>query len=249
MGNTDKINTGTTRNVSKMQTFCEIQEVDEILRSLATKHQADFSAKLTPGCKPMLGVKIPDLRKIARQIAKQDYKKFLEECPEEYYEHEMLKGLVIGYARDDFEVILKYADEFVPRIHDWAVNDVFCSSFKIAQKNCEKTWQWLSGYAAAEEEFSQRVVAVMLMSHFLTDEYIDRVLECMNRLKFDGYYTKMGVAWCVATAYAKYPRQTQEFLENNELDDWTFNKSIQKMLESFRVSDKDKEVLKKMKKI
>lgn len=223
------------------------QDIDDMLKSLATRHQADFSAKLTPGCKPMIGVKIPELRKIAKQIAKQDYKKFLEEYPEEYFEHEMLKALVIGYAKDDFDVIIGYADAFVPKIHDWAVNDIFCSTFKIAQKNREKVWDWLSGYAAVEEEFSQRVVAVMLMSHFLVDEYIDRVLECMNNLKYDAYYTKMGVAWCVATAYAKYPEKTHKFLLYNELDDWTFNKSIQKMTESFRVSDTDKEILKKMK--
>lgn len=223
------------------------ENIDDMLKSLATRHQADFSAKLTPGCKPMIGVKIPELRKIAKQIAKQDYKKFLEEYPEEYFEHEMLKALVIGYAKDDFDVIIGYADAFVPKIHDWAVNDIFCSTFKIAQKNREKVWEWLSGYAVIEEEFSQRVVAVMLMAHFLVDEYIDKVLECMNRLKYDGYYTKMGVAWCVATAYAKYPEKAHKFLLDNELDDWTFNKSIQKMTESFRVSDTDKELLRKMK--
>lgn len=223
------------------------QDIDDMLKSLATRHQADFSAKLTPGCKPMIGVKIPELRKIAKQIAKHDYKKFLEEYPEEYFEHEILKALVIGYAKDDFDVIISYADAFVPKIHDWAVNDIFCSTFKIAQKNREKVWEWLSGYAVIEEEFSQRVVAVMLMAHFLVDEYIDKVLECMNRLKYDGYYTKMGVAWCVATAYAKYPEKTHKFLLDNELDDWTFNKSIQKMTESFRVSDTDKELLRKMK--
>lgn len=223
------------------------ENIDDMLKSLATRHQADFSTKLTPGCKPMIGVKIPELRKIAKQIAKQDYKKFLEKYPEEYFEHEILKALVIGYAKDDFDVIIGYADAFVPKIHDWAVNDIFCSTFKIAQKNREKVWEWLSGYAVIEEEFSQRVVAVMLMAHFLVDEYIDKVLECMNRLKYDGYYTKMGVAWCVATAYAKYPEKTHKFLLDNELDDWTFNKSIQKMTESFRVSDTDKELLRKMK--
>ena len=103
------------------------------------------------------------------------------------------------------------------------------------------------GYGAKQEEFSQRITAVLLMSHFLTDDYIDRVLEQMNRLNFDGYYTKMGVAWCVATAYAKYPEKTYAFLLDNRLDDWTYNKSIQKMRESFRVSAEDKEMLQKMK--
>ncbi|MDD6798736.1 MAG: DNA alkylation repair protein [Clostridia bacterium] len=223
------------------------ENIDELLEKMATKHQAAFNSKLVPGSKPILGVKIPELRKMAKQIAKQDYKKFLTEYPEEYYEHELLKAFVIGYAKDDFETVIKYADEFVPKIHDWAVNDAFCQTFSIARKNREETWEWLSKYVTSDAEFPQRVVAVLLMSHFLVDEYIDRVLECMNRLKYDGYYTKMGVAWCVATAYAKYPGKTLEFLKDNELDDWTYNKSIQKMAESFRVSDEDKKMLKKMK--
>lgn len=224
-----------------------MENIDETLKELATQRQAEFNAKLTPGCKPMLGVKLPNLRKMAKEIAKEDYKKFLEEYPEDYYEHEMLKGLVIGYAKDDFETLLRYANAFIPKIHDWAVCDVFCQTFKATQKNREEAWNWLMKYAYADGEFEQRVVAVMLMSHFLTDEYTDKVLECMNRLKNEGYYTRMGVAWCVATAYAKYPEKTRKYLENNELDDWTFNKSIQKMTESYRISDEDKTALRKMK--
>jgi hypothetical protein len=95
-------------------------------------------------------------------------------------------------------------------------------------------------YAVKEEEFSQRVVAVLTMSHFLIPEYIDKVLNVMDELQYDAYYTKMGVAWCVATAYAKFPKETAVYLANNKLQDWTNNKAIQKMCESYRVADEDK---------
>lgn len=217
------------------------------LNELKSNKQAEFSSGLTPGCKPMLGVRIPELRKIAKQLAKEDYTFFLENASEEYWEYQQLKAFAIGYVKADVQQVLKLADEFIPKIQDWSVNDSFCQNFTIARKHREPVWDWLMGYAAKEDEFSQRVVAVMLLSHFLVEEYIDKVLIVCDRLQFEGYYTKMAVAWCVATAYAKFPRKTHEYMLNNHLSDWTYNKAIQKMVESYRVSDADKAVLRTMK--
>ena len=132
----------------------------------------------------------------------------------------MLQGLVIGYVKAEMEELLEYAAAFIPKIHDWSVNDGFCSTFKIVRKHRAEVWDFLMQYRASESEFEQRVVAVMLMDH-----------------------CKMGVAWGIATAYAKFPQETQAFLLENELDDYTYNKAIQKMLESYRVSAEDKEML------
>ena len=96
-------------------------------------------------------------------------------------------------------------------------------------------------YAKSDQEFEQRVVAVMLMDHFLTEEYIARVLSVWDRLDHPGYYRKMGVAWGVATAYAKYPKETYAFLLENHLDDETYNKAIQKMIDLTGISAEDKE--------
>lgn len=215
-------------------------ELEPRLRSLASGHQAEFSSSLTPNSKPMLGVRLPELRKIAKEIAKTDYKGFLEECPDTYFEYETLQAYVLGYAKDDIETILSYADRFVPKIGDWSVSDSFCQNFSIARKYPERVFDWLMGYAKKEEEFFQRVAAVLLMSHFLVPEYIGKVLDVMNILQFDGYYKKMGVAWCVATAYAKFPKETAVYLADNKLQDWTYNKAIQKMCESYRVAEDDK---------
>lgn len=215
-------------------------ELEQRLRELASEHQAKFSEGLTPNCKPMLGVRLPELRKIAKEIAKTDYRGFLEECPDTYFEYETLQAYVLGYAKDDIETILSYADRFVPKICDWSVNDSFCQNFSIARKYPDRVFSWLMDYAKKEEEFSQRVVAVLLMSHFLVPEYIDKVLASMDILQYDGYYTKMGVAWCVATSYAKFPKETAAYLSDNKLQDWTFNKAIQKMCESYRVTEADK---------
>lgn len=224
-----------------------IEEINRQLLAFQTDGQIKYTSNVVPNSKPFIGVKVPELRRMARQIAKTDYKYFLEHCPDDYFEQQMLQAFVMGYARDDIEILLKYADCLIPKIQDWSVNDSFCQTFKIVRKYPARVWDWLQGYAEKEDEFSQRVVAVMLMSHFLVDEYIDVVLDMMNRLQHPGYYTKMGVAWCVATAYAKFPEKTMAFLKENQLDDWTYNKSIQKMKESFRVSEADKIILNGMK--
>lgn len=148
-------------------------ELEPRLRSLANEHRAKFGSGLTPNCKPMLGVRLPELRKMAKEIAKEDYRGFLEECPDTYFEYETLQAYVLGYAKDDIEVILSYADRFLPKIKDWSVNDSFCQNFTIAGKYPERVFEWLLGYAKKEEEFFQRVAAVLLMSHFLVPEYID----------------------------------------------------------------------------
>lgn len=215
-------------------------ELESYLKSLASEHQASFSSSLTPNCKPMLGVRLPQLRKIAKKIAGEDYRTFLEECPDTYFEYEILQAYVLGYAKDDIGTILSCADCFLPKIKDWAVSDSFCQSFTIARKYPERVFEWLLGYAKREEEFFQRVAAVLLMSHFLVPEYNHKVFAVLDTLQFDGYYTKMGVAWCVATAYAKFPKETGAYLADNRLQDWTYNKAIQKMCESYRVEEEEK---------
>lgn len=206
-----------------------------------------FTSGLIPGSDRILGVRIPKIRVLAKQIAKEDFRTYLAEAKDDTYEEIMLQGLVIGYAKAEIEELLAYAEGFIPKIHDWSVNDCFCATFKIARKNREKVWEFLMRYRDADSEFAQRVAAVMLMDHFLTEEYITKVFEVWDGLQHDGYYRKMGVAWGVATAYAKFPEETHAYLRENHLDDFTYNKAIQKMLESYRISDKSKDILRGMK--
>lgn len=224
------------------------EEIRIRLYELADKKYQEFSAALIPGCNNMIGVRIPKLRLFAKEIAKGNWRNYLEHAGAGTFEEVMLQGLVIGYCKCDIEEKIRLAKIFIPKIKDWSVNDVFCSGFKCAEKNRERVFAFLMNYVTSEQEFEQRVVAVMLMDYFLTEEYIDRVFPVLNQLKHEGYYTKMGVAWAVATAYAKFPKQTYIYLtKDNTLDDFTFNKSIQKMIESNRVSPEDKEMLKGLK--
>lgn len=224
------------------------EKIKSRLYELADKNYQEFSTSLIPGCKTMIGVRLPKLRVFAKEIAKGDYKNYLINAKDDTFEEVMLQGMVIGYSNCDIEEKLEFAAKFIPKISDWSVNDAFCTSFKCTVKNRERVFGFLLNYVSSEKEFEQRVVAVMLMDYFLTEEYIDRVLEVLDSLKHEGYYTKMGVAWAIATSYAKFPEKTYKYLTgNNSLDDFTFNKSIQKMIESYRVPVEDKQNLKKLK--
>ena len=222
-------------------------EVKERIIAMAEGNYQVFSSSLIPGCHNMLGCRIPALRDLAKEICKTDFRKYLENATDDYFEETMLQGFVIGYAKMDMEERLLYAEKFIPKIKDWSVNDGFCSTFKSASKDREKVWEFLQPYAESNKEFEIRVAAVMYMNYFLTEQYIDRVLEKLFAMKQDDYYAMMGIAWVLATAYAKFPQKTEAALEW----DWpkeTFNKATQKMCESYRVSDEDKMELRKRKK-
>ena len=108
-------------------------------------------------------------------------------------------------------------------------------------------WDFLVPYLKSGKEFQIRFATVMLMDYYLTEEYIEKVLDIYDGIRHDGYYVKMGVAWGIATAYAKFPDITHRYMKNSGLDDFTYNKAIQKMLESNRVCDDAKKILRTMK--
>ncbi|MBQ3602135.1 MAG: DNA alkylation repair protein [Lachnospiraceae bacterium] len=219
-----------------------IQEIENQLEELSGNNQAYYK-KVVPKMLPTLGVRVPDLRKIAKKIAKEDYQTFLKKNPLNLFEWEMLQAFVIGYAKDEIEIVLGEFENFIPHIHDWAVNDALCQTFQMARKYPKETLAVLKKYKDSQEEYEVRVVAVTLLSHFLVDEYIEEVIGILDKLHTNGYYAKMGVAWAVATIMAKYPNRGLLYLKNNNLDPWVYKKSIRKMKESYRVSESIKREL------
>lgn len=224
-----------------------IDEVQKKIEELSGNN-AGFYASLTPGAKPIHGVRVPEMRKIAKEVAKGDYRDFLENNPMDSFELEMISAAAIGYIKN-LQDALYYFEWFMPKVHDWSVSDTLCQTFKIASKYPEEVWSLLEKYFESEDEFIIRIVAITLMSHFLTDTYIDKVINVLNSFNPSEYYSKMGIAWAVATVMAKYPEKCMNYMisDENRLDDWTFNKSIQKMKESYRVTDEMKAYMEKIK--
>lgn len=217
------------------------------LHDLEDEGYRAFHSRLITSRYPLRGVRLPNLRRIAGEIAKGNWREYLACCQTDTYEEVMLHGMVLGATRGDFEEILSRMAEFIPLIDNWAICDSTCMAFKLAKKHRERTWEFLRPYLASTEEFELRFAVVMLLDHFVTEEDIDRVLEFLGGIRHEGYYVKMAVAWAVSVCYVKFPERTMALLQSGCLDLFTHNKAIQKCVESYRVSDGDKQKLRAMK--
>ena len=195
------------------------------------------------------GISVPDLRKLAKTIAQKNYRQFLEENNLSDFEHRLLHAFVIGYAKDNIKILLSYFQKFIPYATSWELTDSLCQNFKITRSHKKEVWNFLQKYRKSNKEFESRIVSVMLLSHYLDNEYIDHVIKALDGLNTDRYYAKMGVAWAIATIMGKYPEKCLQYLQSNlcHLDQKTFNKSLQKIKESYRVNDEIKEMLSKLK--
>ncbi len=223
------------------------QEIREKLFALTDEKYRKFSSKLIPGAVEMIGVRMPLLRALAKDLAKADFRTYFEEASFDYYEEIMLKGMVIGYAKCELEESLRNIEDFLPMITNWGICDSFCAGIKVNKQNSEKIWELLTDHIDDEKEFSVRFAVVMMLMHYINEEYIDRVLESLNQIAHHAYYVNMGIAWAVSVCYVKFPEKTEAYLKDCKLDDFTFNKSIQKIIESRRVEAEPKGRLRRMK--
>ncbi len=208
----------------------------------------EFHSSLCPNVDKIIGVRVPELRKMAKEIALQNYDKFLSQAQDEYYEELLLQGLVIGYAKISIEETFKYLKTFVPKINSWAVCDTTCSSLKITKKYMQEMWNFLGQYINSDKEYEIRFALVMYLNYYLTDDYIDEILQKLDKITNKEYYVQMAIAWLISFAYIKQKEKTEKYLAKNSLDKFTQNKSIQKICDSYRVPTTDKERLRKLKK-
>lgn len=206
-----------------------------------------FHSRLCPNTDNIIGVRLPLLRQIAKEIAKGDWRNFLSNSKEEYYEEILINGLVIAYAKCDVEERLNYIESFVPKIDNWAICDSFCNTLKFVNKNKEIMWEFIQPYLKSYNEFEIRFAVVIILNYYITEDYIDLVLKTLDNIKHDGYYVKMAVAWAISMCFVKFEEKTMAYLKDNSLDDFTYNKSLQKICESLRVDKNTKELIKSMK--
>ena len=205
-----------------------------------------FTASLTPGKENILGVRLPLLRKMAKNILKGDWRTYLLEANDDSMEEVMLQGMVIGGSKAEVEEKLKLATGFIPKIDCWSVCDCFCGTLKIATTNQEQVWEFIQPYFKSENEYDLRFGIVMLL-HYLSPEYAPHAFAHFNQVKHEGYYVKMAVAWVLSMYYVNMPELTMEYLKLNDLDNFTYNKTLQKIIESLRVDQVTKERIRNMK--
>lgn len=224
--------------------------VNKLIQMQDLKYK-EFNKSLCPDTdKEMIGIRIPILRKFAKEILKQEYnwKEFVRNENVRYFEEVILQGFVIGYSKLEFEEKLKFISIFVPRIDSWAICDTFVPTLKIKEKDLDKYWIYIQNYLNSTKEFEIRFSLISMLNYFINDKYVDEIIKIVNTISHEGYYVKMGTAWLLAEIGIKYNEKLMRYLKgNNNLDKFTYNKTLQKMIESFRVDINQKDILRKMK--
>lgn len=206
----------------------------------------NFHSSLVPGISNIMGVRVPKLREIAKKVAKNDYKAFIENVNIEIYEELMIWGIVLGYIKLSCEERKKELEQFIPHINNWAICDCSCATCKFMREFPRVWFPFVKGYLTSTREYEVRFAVVCLLDFFINEEYIDQVLELLLQIHHNAYYVKMAVAWAISICYIKFPKKTEKLFEENLLDDFIHNKSIQKIRESYRVPKESKERLQKM---
>lgn len=224
-----------------------VENVRKTLLALADEDYRIFHSKLVPGTENILGVRVPELRKLAKKLVKEDWREYFEAAPDMYYEEDMLRGFMVGYGRMDIEERLDKVREFLPSIHNWAVCDCFCSTLKFTEKNREKVWEFLQPYFLSDKTYELRFASVMALDYYVLPEYAPAVFRYFDEMKSGDYYVQMAVAWAVFVYYVHLPEMTEAYMRENLLDDFTYNKSIQKICESYRVDKETKARLRSLK--
>ncbi len=221
--------------------------IEYLTESAETKYR-DFIIKLIPtiDVSNVLGVRMPILKELSKNILKSDYISFLEDKNFEIYEERVLYGLVLGGLKD-YSIMERYLKIFVNHIDNWAVCDSLCSALKIVKKNRETILPYIIECAESSDTYTERFGVVMLMNYYNDEEHIDLLFSLFNKSTSEEYYVRMAIAWAVSMCFVKCYDATLKFLNNNQLDDWTHNKSIQKIIESNRVSSEDKKYVRTLK--
>ena len=216
---------------------------------LKDEEYARFQAKLTPGipAESFIGVRVPELRKLAKRYYREsEHHEFLNKLPHEYYDENMLHGLLI-LEEKDYAACIEQTDAFLPYVDNWAVCDIM--SPKVFKKHKTELIPKIREWSASGHVYTCRFGIEMLMSHFLDEDFRAEYLEIPAAVRSDEYYVNMMIAWFFATALAKQWESSVPYIENGRLDEWTRNKTIQKANESFRITPEQKAYLKGLKRI
>ena len=223
------------------------QTVKARLINLSESGYKKFSQALTPSVSTdrVLGVRVPALRKLAKELANSDkVNDFLSDLPHFYLEENSLHAYVIEQF-SDFEKVMQLTQEFLPFIDNWATCDTFCP--KVFKKHPEKLLPYIESWLNSNHVYTVRFAINMLMRFFLDQRFDIKYPECIAKINSNEYYLNMVIAWYFATALAKQYESVLPFIEQMRLSVWVHNKTIQKAVESYRITNERKDYLKTLK--
>ena len=217
------------------------------LETLKDDKYLEFSKKLTITKYRMIGIRVPVLRFLTKEIKKTNYEEFLKLIKHNTFEEIFIEGIIISYIKD-YSQFLTHFKNYLNYIDNWAICDMVLSSMKIIGKNKQKFEKVIKKLLRSKNEFYVRVGIVSLLNYYIEKENLQKIFAYLDNINHSGYYVHMAIAWIVSILYIKYPKETEKYLKNNNLDSKTLNRAIQKIRESTRVSKKEKDYLLKYKK-
>ena len=224
------------------------QKIKDKLFELSDQKYKEFHSGLCPGIDNIIGVRVPVLRNYAKELAKKyNIEELLQEINNQYYEEVMLQGMLIGLEKQDFNTLQKQIIQFVPKIDNWAICDVFCAGLKQTKKHKKEMWNFLQKYLKSNKEFETRFGIVMILDYYIEEEYLKKIFAIFDDITSDAYYVQMAVAWAISICLIRFYNETIKYLRIAKLDKFTYNKALQKAIESYRITKEQKEELKNMK--
>ena len=220
--------------------------VDNLFK-MQDKEYREFQVKLIPGktVDVMIGVRTPDLRKYAKELVKEGkYEDFLKDLPHKYFDENQLHAFILSEIKD-YDECIEYVERFLPYVDNWATCDQM--SPKVFKKNKDKLLERIKVWIKSDKTYTIRFGIGMLMQHYLDEDFKKEYLKWVSEIKSEEYYVNMMIAWYFATALAKQYEETIKYIEKQKLDKWTHNKTIQKSVESYRITDNQKNYLRSLK--
>ncbi len=226
-----------------------ITSLDEKLRALAESDYKAFNEKLIPTNYEILGIRMPVLKKLAKEIAAHpDVETYLQHPDYATYEHVLLYGLVLGNLKtSSLETIFTYLDPLILKFDNWAHVDSIVCTPKIFRKYPEEVLTHFLPLKTHEGEFTKRTFVTFLMDYFINETYIDTALKHLQEVPQGQYYVDMAIAWAISVGLIKFYDKTLPLLEQQTFSKFVHNKAIQKARESYRIPPEVKEILNKMK--
>ncbi|MBR2024689.1 MAG: DNA alkylation repair protein [Clostridia bacterium] len=225
--------------------------MDKILEEIILKKDdgyKDFHSKLVPNVNNILGLRGPVAKEIAKKYANTDTGyAFLENLPHTYYDENLVHGYMLGFLKCDIDKTKEYIEKFLPYIDNWAVCDSMVCGLKRYFKNIDFVSNFVFDCLKSKKTYTVRFGLVSLLDYYVNDNYVDRIFEETLKIKSDEYYVKMAIAWLYSVCLVKRYEKTLPIIENKLLDKWTHNKAIQKAIESFRITNEQKQYLKNLK--
>ncbi|MBQ7165033.1 MAG: DNA alkylation repair protein [Clostridia bacterium] len=221
------------------------EELKNHLLSIAKEGLKDFSEKIIPAGSKIYGVTVPELRRLAKEAAKDDFYGFLSVLSQDSFEEILLYGMAIGYADIDYDERVKLIRTYASMADNWAHVDCAAATYKFINKNKRAFLREIEGFLSSDKEFVVRMGFVLLLDYYVDEEYLPFIFAAAENADCSPYYVSMAVAWLLSVCAVKFREETLAYLAGTKIDDKTYNRTVRKITDSYRVDEQTKNMLKK----